>query len=69
MVLTYGGHPATPALMRRARAGRIAVIFHLLNLGYRDRSAFADASAVIFPSPYPHQAAPGCFASPGAWQP
>jgi hypothetical protein len=28
------------------------VVFHLHNFGYRDRSAFADGSAVIFPSEY-----------------
>ena len=52
VLLTYGGHPAGLELMRRARARGIAVVFHLHNFGYRDRSAFADCSAVIFPSEY-----------------
>jgi len=38
--------------MRRARQRGIAVVFHLHNFGYNDRSAFADVSAVIFPSEY-----------------
>jgi glycosyltransferase involved in cell wall biosynthesis len=52
VLLTYGGHPAGLELMRRARARGIAVVFHLHNFGYDDRRAFADASAVIFPSEY-----------------
>jgi glycosyltransferase involved in cell wall biosynthesis len=51
-LLTYGGHPAGLELMRRARTRGIAVVFHLHNFGYDDRRAFADASAVIFPSEY-----------------
>jgi hypothetical protein len=38
--------------MCRARAGGIAVVFHLHSFGYNDRRAFADAQAVIFPSEY-----------------
>ncbi|HKM82334.1 MAG TPA: hypothetical protein VJY15_15400 [Candidatus Acidoferrum sp.] len=38
--------------MRRARLWGIAVVFHLHNFGYNDRRAFADVSAVIFPSEY-----------------
>jgi hypothetical protein len=30
----------------------IAVVFHLHNFGYNDRRAFADPSAVLFPSEY-----------------
>ena len=52
MLLTYGGHPASLELMRRARQRGIAVVFHLHNFGYNDRRAFADVSAVIFPSEY-----------------
>ncbi len=50
VLLTYGGHPASLELMRRARQRGIAVVFHLHNFGYNDRRAFADVSAVIFPS-------------------
>jgi glycosyltransferase involved in cell wall biosynthesis len=52
VLLTYGGHPASLELMRRARGRGIAVLFHLHNFGYPDRRAFADAAAVIFPSEY-----------------
>lgn len=52
VLLTYGGHPASLELMRRARARGVAVVFHLHNFGYRDRSAFVNASAIIFPSEY-----------------
>ena len=52
VLLTYGGHPASLELMRRARARGIAVVFHLHNFGYHDRSAFVNASAIIFPSEY-----------------
>jgi len=61
VLLTYGGRPASLALMRRARQRGIAVVFHLLNFGKsepkgsdskNDRRAFADVSAVIFPSEY-----------------
>ncbi len=52
VLLTYGGHPASLELMRRARRRGIAVVFHLHNFGYNDRRAFADVSAVIFPSEY-----------------
>jgi hypothetical protein len=36
VLLTYGGHPASLELMRRARARGIAVVFHLHNFGYTD---------------------------------
>jgi glycosyltransferase involved in cell wall biosynthesis len=52
VLLTYGGHPACLELMRRARLRDITVVFHLHNFGYNDRRAFADASAVLFPSEY-----------------
>lgn len=52
VLLTYGGHPAGRELMRRARLRGVAVAFHLHNFAYRDRSAFADASAVLVPSEY-----------------
>ena len=38
--------------MRRAQQRGIAVVFHLHNFGYNDRWAFADVSAVNFPSEY-----------------
>jgi glycosyltransferase involved in cell wall biosynthesis len=52
ILLTYGGHPASLELMRRARARGIAVVFHLHNFAYPDRGAFAHASAVLVPSEY-----------------
>ncbi len=52
VMLTYGGHPVSLELMRRARAGGTPVVFHLHNFGYGDRRGFADASAVLFPSEY-----------------
>jgi hypothetical protein len=52
VLLTYGGHPACLELMRRARMKSVAVVFHLHNFDYNDRRAFADASAIIFPSEY-----------------
>ena len=52
VLLTYGGHPVCLELMRRARARRTAVVFHLHNFGYSDRRGFTDTSAVIFPSEY-----------------
>jgi hypothetical protein len=52
VLLTYGGHPASLELMRRARLRGIAVAFHLHNFGYNDRRAFADTATVIFPSEY-----------------
>lgn len=55
VLLTYGGHPANLELMRRARRRGVAVVFHLHNFSYDDRSAFADASAVLVPSEYSRQ--------------
>jgi glycosyltransferase involved in cell wall biosynthesis len=52
VLLTYGGHPASLELMRRARARGVTVVFHLHNFAYRDRSAFAHADAVLVPSEY-----------------
>jgi glycosyltransferase involved in cell wall biosynthesis len=52
VLLTYGGHPASLELMRRARARGIAVVFHLHNFGYTDKLAFADVSTLISPSEY-----------------
>jgi len=49
VLLTYGGHPVSLELMRRARAAGMAVVFHLHNFGYNDRRGFTDVSAVIFP--------------------
>jgi len=39
VLLTYGGHPASLELMRRARQRGIAVVFHLHNFGYNGCSA------------------------------
>ena len=50
MLLTYGGHPASLELMRRARLPGIAVVFHLHNFGYNESRAFIDVSTVLFPS-------------------
>jgi len=36
VLLTYGGHPASLELMRRARERGIAVVFHLHNFGYSE---------------------------------
>jgi len=63
VLLTSGGHPASLELMRRARLRGIAVVFHLHNFGYNDRRAFADVSAVIFPSELPPPPCPA--AGPG----
>jgi hypothetical protein len=61
VLLTYGGHPASLELMRRARQRGIAVVFHLHDFGCsepkesdskNDRRAFADVSTVIFASEY-----------------
>ena len=51
-MLTYGGHPVSLELMRRARARGIAVVFHLHNFGYNDRRGFEHVSAIVFPSEY-----------------
>jgi glycosyltransferase involved in cell wall biosynthesis len=50
VLLTYGGHPASLELMRRARRRGIRVVFHLHNFAYDDRRAFAEADAVLVPS-------------------
>jgi glycosyltransferase involved in cell wall biosynthesis len=52
VVLTYGGHPANLVLMARARRAGAAVVFHLHNFAYNDRSAFPDVDAVLVPSRY-----------------
>lgn len=52
VLLTFGGHPANLALMALARRSGAAVVFHLHNFAYSDRSAFADAAAVLVPSEY-----------------
>jgi glycosyltransferase involved in cell wall biosynthesis len=52
VLLTYGGHAVSLDLMRIARASGSPVVFHLHNFGYNDRRAFADVSAVLFPSEY-----------------
>jgi glycosyltransferase involved in cell wall biosynthesis len=52
VLLTYGGHPVSLELMRRARARGIAVVFHLHNFGYNSARAFDDVKAIIVPSEY-----------------
>jgi glycosyltransferase involved in cell wall biosynthesis len=49
-LLTYGGHPVSLELMRRARRRNIPVVFHLHNFSYTDRRGFDDASAVLVPT-------------------
>jgi glycosyltransferase involved in cell wall biosynthesis len=49
-LLTYGGHPVSLELMRRARQRKIPVVFHLHNFSYTDRRGFDDASAVLVPT-------------------
>jgi glycosyltransferase involved in cell wall biosynthesis len=51
-LLTYGGHPVSLELMKRARASGTTVVFHLHNFGYSSRRGFADVSTVLFPSEY-----------------
>jgi glycosyltransferase involved in cell wall biosynthesis len=51
-VLTYGGHPVSLELMRRARARAIPVVFHLHNFSYCDRRGFDDVSALLVPTKY-----------------
>jgi glycosyltransferase involved in cell wall biosynthesis len=51
-LLTYGGHPVSLELMRRARASGTPVVFHLHNFGYGDRRGFADVSTILYPSEY-----------------
>jgi glycosyltransferase involved in cell wall biosynthesis len=52
VLLTYGGHPASRELMRRARKHGCPVVFHLHNLAYDDPAAFADAAVVLVPTEY-----------------
>jgi glycosyltransferase involved in cell wall biosynthesis len=52
VVLTYGGHPASRELMRRARLRKVPVVFGLHNFAYDDPAVFADAAAVLVPSDY-----------------
>ena len=52
VLLTYGGHPVSRELIRRARALGIAVVFHLHNFAYPDRNLFDDTVAVLVPSEF-----------------
>ncbi len=52
ILLTYGGHPANLELMARARRQGVPVVFHLHNLAYEDRNAFANTSSVLVPSEF-----------------
>jgi len=50
VLFTYGGHPISLDLMRRARQRNIPVIFHLHNFSHTDRRGFGDASAILAPT-------------------
>ncbi|AGA24799.1 glycosyltransferase [Singulisphaera acidiphila] len=52
VMLTYGGHPASFALMKLARSRDVPVVFHLHNLAYPSRSTFDHATAILVPSEY-----------------
>jgi glycosyltransferase involved in cell wall biosynthesis len=52
---TYGGHPVTAEVMRRARVRGIPSVFHLHNFAYPHRAAFAEAAAVLVPSAFSQQ--------------
>ena len=52
VVLTYGGHPASLELLRRARKRGIATVFHLHNFAYTDRKGLEHVTAFITPSEY-----------------
>jgi glycosyltransferase involved in cell wall biosynthesis len=52
VLLIYGAHPVNIELMRRARLRRIAVVFHLHNFAYGERSAFTRTDAILVPSHY-----------------
>ena len=51
-MLTYGGHPVSMELMARAQRRGIAVVFHLHDFAYDNRSAFRFTDAVIVPTEY-----------------
>ena len=52
ILLTYGGHPVSRELMRRAKAKGAKVVFSIHNFGYNDRRGFEDVDAIVFPSEY-----------------
>jgi glycosyltransferase involved in cell wall biosynthesis len=56
VVLTYGGLPVAPHLMRKAREAGSRVVFCLHNLEYRDPSLLRDADAVWVPSEFARRA-------------
>ncbi len=49
-LLTYGGHPVSLELMRRARGAGIPVVFAIHNLSYTRADHFAGVSATVVPS-------------------
>ncbi len=49
-LLTYGGHPVSLELMRRARSKGIPVVFHLHNFAYGESRGFEDVSALLVPT-------------------
>ncbi|HEY8503608.1 MAG TPA: glycosyltransferase, partial [Gemmataceae bacterium] len=52
VVLTYGGHPAGPHLIRRAKRRGRKVLFCLLNFAYPDPSFLRGADALWVPSEF-----------------
>lgn len=52
VVLTYGGPPVGPHLVRRARRRGARVVFSLHNFAYRDPALFREVDAVRVPSEF-----------------
>jgi glycosyltransferase involved in cell wall biosynthesis len=52
ILLVYGGHRVMEPLMKHARKRNIPVVFHLHNLSYQSRTAFAFASHILTPTDY-----------------
>ena len=52
VLLTYGGHPASLELIRRAAARGVPVVFYLHNFAYDDPAVFAPCAGVLVPSEY-----------------
>ena len=53
VLLTYGGHPASLELMRRAQQRGIAVVFHLHNFGYSEPKGPVETIAGPLPTSQP----------------
>ena len=52
VVLTYGGHPASVAMIEHAHRRKIPVVFHLHNFAYDNPRPFACVQGLITPSEY-----------------